>query len=90
VKNVVINGEVLKKLIKEAGEHMKKHQCLFCGEEDRLLVENYKLHDFKVECLCCEASGPAESTEEKAIISWNKPKRSADVIEAIKALIEGD
>jgi len=49
-------------------------KCPFCGEkgEIELYCNNLLfLKRYYVECENCEARGPVENSEERALISWN-------------------
>lgn len=48
--------------------------CAFCGSKTGLYVEDHEegYHTFfHVHCICCDAYGPDEITEQKAIDAWN-------------------
>ena len=50
-------------------------RCPFCGSETGLYSEAHEegYHTFfHVHCICCDAYGPDEIAEQKAISAWNK------------------
>jgi dUTP pyrophosphatase len=71
------------------------NDCPFCGPpvDDEPVVRRDSFSGFSVTCPYCEATGPIEITEEKAIAAWNKRARPAveplnpDVADAMTRLL---
>ena len=60
-------------------DQVNKDNCPFCGSDNTFV--DFEIFQFGVEwyyvgCVDCQARGPMELTEQRAIKVWNEPERN--------------